>query len=102
MTTNVGNPVTKFSVDSTSGNLSRGVELWSAQVLEFKAWLDAMPDADLEAPPFGYSSDDVALLKSAFNDLSQLANAYKGLAEITPARDLGVFSRRLAGLLIPA
>lgn len=96
----VGFPPSSIQVNTVSGSLSRQIELWANQTLEFQQFLTSTPDATLEAPPFGYSADDVALLKSAFTDLALLANIYQGKADITPARDLGVFSRRLAGLVV--
>ena len=98
--TTVGNAVTKAQIDGTSGNLSATIETWTGQVLSFKEYLDAATDEMLMAPPFGYSQDNIDVLKSAFNDLSLLARIYKGEDVLAEARDLGTFSRRLAGLVI--
>lgn len=99
-TQQVGFPPSSMQINTTSGNLSRQIEVWATQTLDFQQFLTATPDATLEAPPFMYSEDDVALLKSAFNDLSLLARIYKGEDVLAEARDLGTFSRRLAGLVI--
>jgi hypothetical protein len=96
----VGLPVDKFQLDSQAGGLARTIEQWTSQAEQLKQYLDAAPDADLEAPPFGYTADEVATLKSAATDMATLAAVYKGTAELTPARDLGVFSRRLMGLYL--
>lgn len=98
--TTVGNAVTKYQIDSTSGGLSATIEQWASQVLGFKEYLDATPDETLLAPPFGYSEDNIAVLKSAFNDLSLLANIFLGKDALAEARDLGAFSRQLAGLVL--
>lgn len=98
--TQVGLPVDKGQVDQTSGMLARTIEQWSSQVLNFQEYLTSVPDATLEAPPFNYSADNVATLKSAFTDLALLANIYKGQADITPARDLSTFAKRLAGIVL--
>lgn len=98
--TTVGNAVTKTQVDATSGNLSAAIETWSGQVLSFKDYLDATPTETLKAPPFSYSDENIAVLKSAFNDLALLAHIYLGDDALPEARDLGVFSRRLAGLVL--
>ena len=99
-TTTVGNAVTKAQIDGTSGNLSATIETWSSQVLSFKDYLDGATEEELMAPPFGYSADNVAVLKSAFNDLALLAHIYLGEQALPEARDLGAFSRRLAGLVL--
>jgi len=96
----VGYAVDKFQVDQLSGQISKTIDQWAPDALKFKSWLDTMPDDDLTKPPFNYEPGDVALLKSAFNDLSLLANIYLGKDVITVARDLGTFSRRLAGLYV--
>ena len=96
----VGYPVAKGQVDSIAGQISRQIEQWAPDAIKMNDWLGTMPDEILTAPPFGYTADDVALLKSAFADLALLANIYKGAAEITPARDLSTFSKRLAGLFL--
>ncbi len=98
--TSVGLPVTKTQIDNTSGQLSATIETWASQVLNFKEYLDGATNEILMAPPFGYSQDNIDLLKSAFNDLSLLARIYQGDGVLAEARDLGEFSRRLAGLVL--
>jgi hypothetical protein len=96
----VGFVVDKNQVDSNAGNLSRQIEILTGQILDFQAYLETAPEETLTSPPFSYTADEVALLKSAFNDLSLLARIYNGDDVLTEARDLGVFSRRLAGLIV--
>jgi hypothetical protein len=95
-----GYPVDKNQLDMIMGTLSRQIDQWAPDTLKIKQDLDGLSEADLTAPPFSYTADDVALIKSAFNDLALLANIYLGKDVITEARDLGTFSRRLAGLWI--
>jgi len=95
-----GLPVDKFQLDNQIGMLARNLETFANQALQLKQYLDATPDADLEAPPFEYEPGDVALIKSAATDMATVANVYKGLVDHTPASDLGVFSRRLMGLYL--
>lgn len=95
----VGFPVDKPQVDSRAGTLSHTIEQWATDTLDFKAYLDTATEEVLTAPPFNYTSEDVALLKSGFNDLALLARIYQGDDTITEARDLGQFSRRMAGLI---
>lgn len=96
----VGYVADKGQLDNIAGQLSRLIEQWAPDVLKIQQYLVATPDADLEAPPFNYSADDVALLKSAFNDLSLLARIYQGNDVLAEKRDLGEFSRRMAGLYL--
>jgi hypothetical protein len=96
----VGYIVDKTQVDQISGRISRTIEEWAGEVANFETYLNATPDATLTAPPFSYTTDEVALLKSAIVDLSQLAQIYKGTAALAAAKDFGEFSRRLAGLVI--
>jgi hypothetical protein len=96
----VGLPVDKFQLDSQAGGLARTLETFANQALQLKQYLDAVPDADLEAPPFGYTANEVAELKSAATDMATVAGVYKGTVDHTPASDLGVFSRRLMGLYL--
>ena len=95
-----GLEVNRFTLDQEAGTLARNLEQFANQALQLKQYLDATPDADLEAPPFEYTNQEVALLKSAANDMATVASVYKGTADHTPASDLGVFSRRLMGLYL--
>jgi hypothetical protein len=96
----VGLPVDKFQLDAQAGGLARTIEQWSAQAAQLKQYLDATPDGTLEAPPFSYTPEDVATLKSAATDMATVAGVYKGTIDHTPASDLGTFSRRLMGLYL--
>jgi len=99
----VGRPVDKQSLDNSVGALAAQIQVWATRVPDFKAWLDTIPDDDLEKPPFNYSDNDVAVLRSAVADMLLLAEIYTGHQEISPARDLSTFVRRLAGVpLIPS
>jgi|SRR5215467_8755070 len=94
----VGLPTDKMSVDNAVGNLARQIQVWSGRVPDFKAWLDTISDDDLTKPPFGYTSSDVAILRSATNDMLELAQVYLGMIDHTPASDMSVFVRRLSGV----
>jgi hypothetical protein len=95
-----GYPVDRNQVDMLSGQVSRQIEQWAPDALKMHAWLGAMPDTDLQGPPYNYSADDVALLKSAMTDLAKLAAVYLGQDTVPEAYDFGQFSRRLAGLFL--
>jgi hypothetical protein len=93
-----GLPVDKFQIDNQVGTLARTLEAFANQALQLKQYMDATPDADLEE--FGYTADDVALIKSGVGDMATVAGVYKGTTDHTPASDLGTFSRRLMGLYL--
>jgi hypothetical protein len=96
----VGYPVDKNQMDATAGQVSRMIEQWAPQAIKVKEFLDRTPDADLEAPPFNYTANDIAILKSGFNDLALLARIYQGTDVLPVAQDLGAFSRRMAGIFV--
>jgi hypothetical protein len=96
----VGLPVDKFQLDQQAGNLARTLEQFANQAEQLKTYLDATPDTDLEEPPFNYSPEDVALLKSAVTDMAKVAGLYQGTDSLAAPQDLGVFSRRLMGLYL--
>jgi hypothetical protein len=97
----VGIAITRFQVDNTIGQLARQIEAWSVQSESFNEWCITMTADALKAPPFNYTDDDVALLKSAANDLARLGKVYHGLEAVPDAYDFGTFARRTAGLLVP-
>lgn len=96
----VGYPQDKSQMDNTAGQVTRAVEQWAPQALKIKEFLDRTPDSVLEAPPFGYTPDDVAVLKSGFTDLALLARIYQGDDVLLAPRDLGAFARRMAGIFV--
>jgi hypothetical protein len=94
----VGFQITKPDLDTNIGSISRMINQWAEDITRYKATLDGMGEADLEA--LGYTANDVALLKSAVNDLGNLALIYYGQKDQTPAYDFRTFSLRLAGLIV--
>lgn len=94
----VGLAADKSQVDLNSGQLARTIQTWAGQAQELRTWADSTPDAILEQPPYGYTSAEIALLKSAIHDMATLADVYFGEADLTPPQDLGRFSRQLMGI----
>ena len=94
----VGRPTDKMACDNAVGALAYQIQSWAGRVPEFKIWLDSMTNDDLEKAPFNYSEADVALLRSATNDMLTLSQVYLGITDHTPASDLSAFVRRLAGI----
>lgn len=91
----VGFTTSKGSLDQASGLLAHNIMMWSRQATDLQTYLAAVPDADLEG--LGYTPEDVALLKSAVNDMGKLAQVFFGQAEQTPAYDFRTFVGRIAG-----
>jgi hypothetical protein len=74
----VGLPVDKGTLDQRAGSLAWQLRETFEQIQIVKDWLDATPDATLEAAPYSYSSGEVATLKSAFTDMSNLGKIANG------------------------
>lgn len=91
----VGIQQTKTQIDGTSGNLVRDFENALIPLTRFASWLDATPDASLTA--LGYTSGEVAILKSAYADFEQLIAIYQGTQNLLLAKDFRTFGHQLWG-----
>lgn len=90
----VGQPTTKQDLDTWAGAITRDLEQALGQrVVEMQAYLTATPDQNLE--DMGYSSEDVAILKSAFGQLSLLNSIYTGAADLPVPQDFRTFAKLL-------
>ncbi len=96
----VGYPVDKNQLDNTAGQVCRMIEQWAPMALKLEEWLAETPDQTLLDPPFNYTTNDVAVLKSGLADLALLARIYQGNDVLAVPRDLGAFSRRMAGIFV--
>jgi hypothetical protein len=92
----VGLPATKAEIDSRAGDIARAFQRNFDDVAVLKGFLDATPDPDLIE--LGYTADEVASLKTAWSDLSQLGTIFAGGAALPAAKDFRVFVRRLWGV----
>jgi hypothetical protein len=92
----VGLPVTKTEIDQRAGDLARSFQRAFDDVAVMKTYLDATVDAELVA--LGYTSEEVATLKTAFTDLTQLGTIWIGAAALPTAQDFRTFVRRLWGV----
>jgi hypothetical protein len=97
----VGKPVDRTSMDYWSGTVAQDIATVLERVDSLHAFLSGTSDADLEAPPFNYATQDVAYLKSAINDLEHLAQIYRGETDLAAAYDFRTFVQHLQGLGIP-
>ena len=96
----VGYPVDKNQMDNTAGQVCRMIEQWAPQALKLHEWLVETPDQTLMDPPFSYTANDVAILKSGMADLALLARIYQGNDVLAAPQDLGAFARRMAGIFV--
>jgi hypothetical protein len=92
----VGIITNKGTLDLQAGTLAQQIGIWARSATNLNQYLLAATEADLEA--LGYSTADVALLKSASGDMAKLAQIFEGAAEQTPAYDFRTFTARIAGL----
>jgi len=92
----VGLAATKQELDSRSGDIARSFQRAFDNVLTMKGYLDATADPDLVA--LGYTTDEVATLKTAYADLSQLGTIWAGTAALATPKDFRTFVRRLWGV----
>jgi hypothetical protein len=94
-----GFPRARADIDQRAGTLAITLRNTFDEIDRFKAFLDTVPDADLEAAPILYSGEDVAYLKSAFADLARLGEIFRGETTQPQAYDFRTFAQHLAGVL---
>lgn len=92
----VGLAVTKAEIDTRSGDTARGFQRLFEDVLTMQTYLEATPNPDLVA--LGYTDQEVATLKTAFADLSQLSRIWVGAEALAAAKDFRTFVRQLWGV----
>ena len=95
----VGYPQGRADIDQRAGTLTASLRNLFDEIDRFETFLLATPDVDLEAPAIGYTSQEVAVLKSAFGDLSQLGRIYRGQEDLDTAKDFRTFAKLLTGVL---
>ena len=92
----VGLAVTKGEIDSRAGDIARTFQRAFEDVGTMKTYLDSAVEADLVA--LGYTSNEVAVLKTAFADLAELGTIWVGAAALPAAKDFRQFVRQLWGV----
>lgn len=93
----VGLPKTKADWDSRGGSIALDVRSVFDRVLAYKTALDATIDADLQAA--GYTSGEIATLRSAFTDLDKLRTIYQGTVTQATTYDFRTFAKQLTGVV---
>ena len=92
---NVGNPVTKQTVDNVFGGIAVRFADLMVDAEQASTWLAGIVDGDLTA--LGYQTDDITALRDAAYAYGVLTQAYSGQTAISPATDFRVAIRKLAG-----
>ena len=92
----VGIVTTKNEIDSRMGQLARDYQKVFRDMAILKGYFDATTDPTLVA--LGYTSQEVAVLKSAIADLNQLYQISTGAANLSVAKDFNTFLRQLWGV----
>ncbi|WP_434439709.1 hypothetical protein [Lentzea sp. E54] len=90
-----GVPFTKDSLNNDVGSVVRQVYAAFDNVRKLQATLAGKPDEDLVA--LGFSSAEVADIKSAFIDLDNLRQVFEGIRAQAGASDFRSFAKRLIG-----
>jgi hypothetical protein len=92
----VGLPITKAEIDTRAGDTARAFQRAFEDVATLQTFLAGAVDADLIA--LGYTSGEVAVLKTAYLDLTQLGTIWTGSAALPAAKDFRTFARQLWGV----
>jgi hypothetical protein len=92
----VGLPVSKQEIDARAGDTARSFQKGFEDVVTMQGFLEQTVDADLVT--LGYTPEEVASLKAAFVDLSQLGRIFVGDEALPAAKDFRTFVRRLWGV----
>lgn len=92
----VGLGVTKEEVDTRSGDIARSFQRAFKDVITLQSFLTQTPDADLIA--LGYTEQEVATLKTAYADLTQLGTIWTGESALAAPKDFRTFVRQLWGV----
>lgn len=92
-----GFQVTKDALNQRLGSVVVSGEAWFEDVERLAAWLAATPDADLES--LGFSTSDVAQMKSALADLENLRLTAYGQRTQSPASNFFFWASKLRGIL---
>ena len=92
----IGNDVSKTQLDSALGKNSAAIKYAFDQAILIKEYLDTKTEQDLIG--LGYTSGEVAVMKSAYTDVNQLATIFTGAAALGVAKDFRTFLKQLWGL----
>jgi|SRR6185312_10018920 len=91
----VGLVPTKNDVDNQCGNIASSLCKCIDNIITFSNWLSTQTDTQLEN--LGYSTTDVANLRSSFNDLIKLTQIFTGQQTLNTVYDFRNFVKLIWG-----
>jgi hypothetical protein len=94
----IGLQLTRNQIDLQAGQVALELAKVMRQVAELHHFFLITPDSVLVS--LGYSSAEVATVKSAFGDGDLLRQVYEGSASLPAAQDFRVNLSQLAGTLV--
>ena len=92
----VGLAVSKGEIDARAGDIARTFQRAFEDVTTLQAYLSSVTEQDLVA--MGYSAQEVAVLKTGYNDLTQLGTIWVGAASLAQPKDFRTFVRQMWGV----
>lgn len=92
-----GFQVSRAALDQRVGSCVVAGESWFEDVQRVAAWLAATPDVDIQA--LGYSTEEVAQMKSAFVDLENLRKVAYGQQSQASPSDFFFWASKMRGIL---
>lgn len=92
----IGLQVTKAQLDDYAGQLSQDLRVTFEYIQQFHEYLTGTTEAELVA--MGYTSGEVATLKSGIADQNELATVYKGEATVASPKNFAAFAKLLYGV----
>jgi hypothetical protein len=95
----VGFTTTKADLDQRAGAIALDLRSVLYRVQIFKAYLDTVTVAQLQALGYATSPDEASQLKSAFTDMDKLRTIYEGTATQATTYDFRTFSKLLTGVV---
>lgn len=94
----LGGSITVADINSAAAQISRQMFSAMKNAQQMQAWLATQPDATLTA--LGYTSGEVATLKSAFTDLDKIRQVFEGTITQATTYDFRQFSKLLLGIAV--
>jgi hypothetical protein len=82
----------KAQNNAVAGGLCHDVDRLLLRIMQYKAWLDTVPDSDFITQG-GYVQADLDILRSAISDMDQLRSVYQGLSAVATAKDFRTFAK---------
>lgn len=93
----VGLTLSKADLDNRAASIALDLRNVLYRVQVFKAALDTLSVAQLQALGYATSPDEASILKSSFTDLDKLRTIYEGTGTQGTTYDFRTFAKQLTG-----